>query len=164
MTTGDVAPLEATLAAWATAWRNASATQVLALWDKTDRAAWYLPADGGDPYIGAAVVGYVQRRCGTARAIGYRTRDAHLRRLHADLGLAFFVLDWSEAAPARPAPVGGTLRVTLLMRPTPDGWRVFHYAEAPLAPLLELQAFYERIAAEGFDGMLRRDPETGATA
>ncbi|MDX2142651.1 MAG: nuclear transport factor 2 family protein [Rhodospirillaceae bacterium] len=164
MTAADTAPLEATLAAWAAAWRSASPTQVLALWDKADRAAWYLPADSIDPYIGAAVVGYVQRRCVAARTIGYRVRDAHLRRLHPDLGLAFFTLDWSQTTPDHPVPVGGSLRVTLLMRRTPEGWRVFHYAEAPLAPLLELQAFYEKVAAEGFAGMPRRDAETGAAS
>jgi hypothetical protein len=44
----------------------------------------------------------------------------------------------------------------MMMRAQAGCWRVFHYAEAPLAPLLELQAFYEAIAADGLDNMPTR--------
>jgi len=153
--TAETAPLADLLAAWAAAWRARVAGRIIALWDKADAESFYLPAGSVEAYRGTAVVGLVQRRCLTAAEIGYRPHGLHLRRLAPELGLAFFQLDWAERAqdPAqgRITRVGGRVRVSMLMRPKDDAWRIFHYAEAPLAPLLELQAYYEAVAADGLD-------------
>jgi ketosteroid isomerase-like protein len=156
MDQADTAPLETAVAAWAAAWRNASAGQVAALWDRADSSAWFLTSDGVEPFVGAAVIGAIQRRCVSSHRIDYDVSGLHLRRLGGDLGLAFFEARWRERGNERAVPLGRRVRVTLLLRRRPEGWRVFHYAEAPLAPLLELQAFYEQVAAEGFAAMPNR--------
>jgi hypothetical protein len=145
----DAAPLGDLVAAWAAAWESRVAARIIALWDKADAESYYLPAGSVEAYQGPAVVGLVQRRCLAAAEIGYRPRGLHIRLLNPDLGLAFFQLDWSERGQA--GRLGGRVRVSMLMRRKSEGWRMFHYAEAPLAPLLELQAFYEAVAADGLD-------------
>lgn len=160
MTAAETAPVADVVAAWATAWQERTPARLIALWDKTDDQSWFLPAGSVEPYLGHAVVGFIQRRCLRAAAIGYKVGALHTRRLAPDLGLAFFALDWSERPTDHPIDgpglMGGRVRVTMMMRAYADVWRVFHYAEAPLAPLLELQAFYEAVAAEGLGAIPSR--------
>jgi hypothetical protein len=159
----ETAPLAETVAAWAEAWRARAAARLIALWDHADGESCYLAADSRAAYRGPAVVGLIQRVILAAAAIDYRPGPLHLRRLAPELGLAFFPLIRTER-PASPqfddaTPVGRRVRVTMLMRQAAGRWRVFHYAEAPLAPLLELQAYYEAVAADGLDAMPRAAPE-----
>lgn len=149
----ETAPLHAAVMAWADAWHSCSAQRLLALWDKADSQSWYLAANSVDPDIGPAVVGALQRRCMGVRAVTYRPKNIHTRLLSPDVGLAFFELSWAQATATHPIPSGGDVRVTMLLREVAGRWLAFHYAEAPLAPLLELQAYYERIAADGLDAI-----------
>ncbi|MBL8642903.1 MAG: nuclear transport factor 2 family protein [Rhodospirillaceae bacterium] len=148
----NTAPLAETLSAWAAAWESCAPARVLALWDRSDGQCWYLPADSVEAHVGSAVVGVIQRRCVGLQSARYKPAHVQLRLLSADVGLAFFQLEWVRAY-AQASTTGGHVRVTMLMRKVENVWRVFHYAEAPLAPLLELQGFYERVAAEGFGTM-----------
>lgn len=125
--------MEALVAAWARSWQVGAAAAVLALWDKTDPESYFLSADSVEAFTGKAVIGVIQRRC-LASPPSYVIANLHVRYLSKDVGLAFFTADG--------------VRVTLIARNTGDAWRVFHYAEAPLAPLLELQAYYEKVAAD----------------
>lgn len=157
MTGADTSPLAEAVAAWASAWQSCSAARILALWDTSDPHSWYLPADSVDAHIGSAIVGVLQRRCLGLRAATYRPKNIQLRKIGDDVGSAFFELEWARTVDGAPAR-GGYVRVTMVMRNVTGAWRVFHYAEAPLAPLLELQAFYERVAAEGLDAIPQRMP------
>jgi hypothetical protein len=145
-----------TVLAWAAAWESCAPAQILGLWDKSDKQSWYLPADSVGAHVGGAVVGMIQRRCLGLRGMSYRPQQIVPRRLSVDVGAAFFVFDWTRTSDAQPNTMGGRLRATVVMRKTPEGWRVFHYAEAPLAPLLELQGFYERVAAAGLEAIPQR--------
>ena len=160
MKADETEPLEHIVTAWASAWQHRMPAQLVALWDTADVKSWFLSAGSVEPYIGHAVVGYLQRRCLGSNAIGYRPGQLHIRRLAPDIGLAFFNLDWSERLAAQNLDgnktLGGRVRVTMMMRLQASVWRVFHYAEAPLAPLLELQAFYEAIAADGLENIPSR--------
>lgn len=157
MPADDTGPIAATVSAWAEAWRAGAPQQILNLWDKADPESRYLAADRVDAPFGPAVIGFVQRRCIDARCVHYGVQHLHLRRLGADLGLAFFELERATIMNGVPAPSATRVRVTMLMRERAGTWRVFDYAEAPLAPLLELQTYYEAVAADGFEGMSRWD-------
>ncbi len=160
MSSDDVTALVDVVMAWATAWEQRSAARIIALWDVSDTASWYLPAGSAEPSLGSAVVGLIQRRCLNAAEIGYRAHHLQCRRLAPDVGLVFFELTRSERPVGQhhdqPHPIGDQVRVTMVMRQSEKGWRIFHYAEAPLAPLLELQAYYEDIAIEGLNNISQR--------
>ncbi|MSO98690.1 MAG: DUF4440 domain-containing protein [Rhodospirillaceae bacterium] len=157
MTEEDTAPLVDIVKAWTQAWGACAPAKVIALWDNTDAESWYLDAGHANSAMGPAVKGVIERKCARLHSLDYRPVNPHLRRLGPDLGMAFFQLRWREQRDGHSLPLGGTLRVTMMMRRLSEGWRVFHYAEAPLAPLLELQGYYEKIATEGFAGMPRRE-------
>ena len=100
--------------------------------------------------IGAEPIrAYVTQGCRALERIEIRPGKIHARALDESLGLAFFPMTWKVQAKDR-ASFGGDLRVTMLMRKIGDVWRLFHYAEAPLAPIIQLQRFYEGVAADGF--------------
>ena len=145
--------IAAAVTAFCAAWSARDPAALLALWDRDDAAAIYLPAGNAAPLVGApAIEGYIRAGCGMARVL-MRAEAVHARQLAADLGLAYFPLAWAmQDKPARKA-IGGRVRATMLLRRSGGAWRIFHYAEAPLAPLLTLQAFYEAVAADGLEAI-----------
>ena len=160
------ADVKAAIAAWALAWQERSSARLIALWDRADSESWFLPAGSVEPYIGPAIIGCLQRKCLSATALGYVPGPIHLRIVSDDVALCFFPLSWSEDLPEPTSGTlqrfGGQVRVTALLRRRDAVWRLFHYAEAPLAPLLELQAFYESVAADGLDAMPARSWSKGS--
>lgn len=154
--TQDTGPISDALSMWEGAWSAQDPSAILSLWDHADGAATYLPAERMTPLVGAtAVADYVNSACRLFDQIQHRIESPVFRRLSADTGLAFYALAWMFKD--HKGPIGGTCRVTSVWRRTKDVWRLIHYAEAPLAPLLELQAFYESVAAQGLDSIPARD-------
>ncbi|MDG2242404.1 MAG: nuclear transport factor 2 family protein [Rhodospirillaceae bacterium] len=145
---GDTTPIETAVTAWTEAWSGRNCAGVLSLWDDSDNQATYLPAERIEPLIGTvAVTDYVTTVCRLFGDIRHRAESPVYRRLTEDTGMAFYSLVWMLSD--NRGPIGSTCRVTALWRKRNDEWRLFHYAEAPLAPLLELRDFYEAVAAEG---------------
>jgi ketosteroid isomerase-like protein len=147
--------IEALLSEWAQAWSNRDADTILNLWDGDDVEATYLPAERHDPLIGlTAVSDYVNLVCTGFDQVQHRVETPICKLLSDKTGLAFYTLTWM--ARDQRGPIGGTCRVTAVCHKNKGHWRLFHYAEAPLAPLLELQSFYESVAAQGLDAMPTR--------
>lgn len=144
------ADIAAVATAVCAAWSRRDAQALCELWDFTDPDASYLAAESAERLMGAdAIRAYIVQGCRALERIEIRPGQVHARSLGDTLGLAFFPMTWNVQAKDRP-PFGGDLRVTMLMRKVGGAWRVFHYAEAPLAPIIQLQRFYEGVAADGF--------------
>lgn len=153
--TGNTTRIEHATQAWIRGWCARDHKTLLALWDIADDQAVYRPAERVEPLIGnEPVTTYVSAICTTFNPVQHRAIEPVYRRLSDKTGLAFYTLNWMFSD--QRGPIGGTCRVTALWRQTGDAWRLFHYAEAPLAPLLELQEFYEDVAAEGLDAIPTR--------
>ena len=151
----DTAPIDAAVTAWVTAWSDLDSDSILSLWDDDDDLATYLPAESVDPLVGSGDVrDYVNSVCTHFDQVRHRSESPVYRRLSEDIGLAFYTLAWMFTD--NRGPIGGTCRVTAVWRRHGEAWRLFHYAEAPLAPLLELQTFYESVASEGLDAIPAR--------
>ena len=152
---GDDLPSFSVLAfGFCEAWSRRDAEGLLGQWDLNDPHATYLAAGTLRAMVGeAAIRAYVEGGCRAFVRIAMRPGPLHIRRLGPASGLAYFPMAWAlQDKPGR-QPYGGDVRVTMLMRETAQGPRIFHYAEAPLAPLVTLQKFYESIAADGLDAM-----------
>lgn len=148
-------PIEALLSEWAQAWSNRDSDAILSLWDGNDTEATYMPAERLNPLIGlAAITDYVNSVCTTFDQVQHRVENPICKLLSEKIGLAFYNLAWMFQDGR--GPIGGTCRVTSVWRKNGVNWRLFHYAEAPLAPLLELQSFYESVAAQGLDAIPTR--------
>lgn len=118
--------------------------------------ASYLDASELDPWLGGAAIGRrVAVRCAEAVEIVIRITAPQARQLATDVVSVFAIVDRGAAVPGRPMSAL-RLRVTLIARRAADGWKISHYAEASKAPLLELEAFYEAVAADGLDAIPRR--------
>jgi hypothetical protein len=119
-------------------------------WDMDDPDSSYLPADSVQRHIGAtAITAYLTRQVQTFPLIRMGSRLLRPRRLGDDLGAAFAVVDWARQGSDGSAPLGGRVRIVAVLRRRGDQWRLCHYAEAPLAPLVALRQFYQQIAADG---------------
>lgn len=146
----ETEPFELATTAWTQGWCARDHEALLALWHRDDTEAVYLPAERTDPLTGNREISeYLQTACTSFKLIRHEAVDPIFRRLSSDVGSVFYTLNWMFAD--RKGPIGGTCRVTALWRQTDEAWHLFHYAEAPLAPLLELQEFYEAVAADGLD-------------
>ena len=151
----DTQPIVDGCSAFWQAWCERDSAGLVGAWDMDDEAGSYLPADEPHKLVGAAAVrGYMTMQLQRFALIRMRPQQVCPRRLKDDLGTVFAVLDWARQSGEGLAPVGGTLRISAVLRRRADHWRVCHYAEAPLAPLVELRSFYQQIAADGHEAIL----------
>lgn len=147
--------LQAVTQKWVESWSTRDARALLTLWDLDDDRAIYQPSERVEQFVGSnAVSRYIQNRCGAFRDIRYQPETPLYRQLTENIGSVFYTLKWMVMDES--GPLGGTCRTTSLWRRTDQGWKIFHYAEAPVAPLLELQAFYEEVAADGLEAIPTR--------
>ena len=146
--------LRATVEAFCSAWSARDQAALTRLWDDDDPACSYLPARSEQRLIGAAAVqAFIARTLSTFAVIRMRPRSLHVRRLGEALGAAFAEVDWALKGAAAGPPLGGTIRVSAVLRRHGGRWRLAHYAEAPLAPLVELRRFYQKVAADGHEAL-----------
>ena len=153
--TEGLAPVDRAVETWTSAWSARDIETVLSLWDAEDDAASYLPAERSAPLIGIdAVRAYADSLVGLFEKVRHRPEQILTRQISPSAGLAFYTLSWMVTD--KRGPIGGTCRVTSVWRNRDGLWRCCHYAEAPLAPLLELQGYYETIAEDGLGAISRR--------
>lgn len=156
--TADTALIRDATERWSEGWRSRESDKLLSLWDHTDAQAIYLSANHINPLVtSASISAYIQNTCANFEIIRHQPIDPIYRRLSESTASVFYVLNWLFQD--HHGAIGGSCRVTTLWRMTDEAWRMFHYAEAPLAPLLELQTFYEEIAADGLDAIPLRTHE-----
>jgi len=144
----DTKPIEEAVQCWVEAWSDRDKDGVLSLWDNQDSESSYLPAEQEDALVGvSAVERYVTALCKLFRTIRHRPDTLIVKQLADDVALVFYVLNWAVADDR--GPIGGRCRVTAVWRNRDNGWKLTHYAESPLAPLVELKRFYQHVAAQG---------------
>ncbi len=151
---GDVAPIEKTAASFWNAWSDRNAENLVGLWDMGDDGCSYLPAESPTRLVGpAAVESWFSGTTAAFATICMRPTAVYPRRLNPDLGGLFAEIDWLMCRDNTAMAIGGSIRISAVMRLTDEGWRICHYAEAPLAPIVELRRFYQKVAADGHEAM-----------
>ena len=149
----DTEELEKAVNDFFSAWCSRDATALEGLWDTDDLSCSYLPAKAEQRLVGAdAVLAYIKTRARGFATIRMRPRKLYPRRMTEQLGSIFAEVDWALKKHADSQPIGGTIRVSGVLRAVNGHWRFCHYAESPLAPLVELRRFYQAIAADGHEG------------
>ena len=142
------------------AWNRYDVPAMEALWDSDEQTPIYV-AEECEPHIGwPAILGYWNvDRSKSQRLLTWR--DLTAVRADADVSIAFFHANWSTYIPDNrlyPKPFGGPVRISMALRKKTDGWRAFHYVEAPLASIVQLRkaheaevdpALHDRLAAMG---------------
>jgi hypothetical protein len=133
-------------------WNAYDVPRLRSLWDATEADPIYV-AEEADPLFGwAALEKYWSvDRSTSERLIKYW--DLKVRVVAPDIAIAFYQMSWNvylRNVRLYPRPIGGQVRVSAHLRRKPDGWRLFHYVEAPLAAMIQVRRAHEAAVAPEF--------------
>jgi len=153
--TDDVKPVREAVEKFWSAWCARDLAALTAAWDEADPDCSYLAAELENRLVGAVeVYSFMHETITAFDVICMRPKLIYPRRLNANLGSVFAVVDWALQKSEASEFIGGTVRISAVMRRGDELWRLCHYAECPVAPLVELRQFYQSIAADGHRAML----------
>ena len=160
-TSDDVqAEVEAVIHATADRWNSQDFATVLELWDPDEEVPFYLAEEQDDWFIGwEALRGYLDppRRSPVVQGIREEMRDIHVKQIAPDLAIAAWNMHF-EMKLIGQKPIGEEVRVSAVLRRTPEGWRYIHWAESPMTALMYIQKLYQRdVDHEKFNKVLGSD-------
>jgi SnoaL-like domain len=115
-----------------------------ATWDTSDPQPTYL-AEEIDDFLRdwRAIEGYWAASQAAMSRLASRHWEVRARQLTDELATATWRLHWNAQVIGQDRPVGGDVRVTGVFRRLAGGWRLFHYVEAPLAPIIYVRKLYQ---------------------
>jgi len=131
--------VEAVIAEYERCWAGLDFAGLRELWDPDEPEPIYVAEEGLEPLVGyPAIERYWAASKATIDRAKIRTANLQVRSIAPGIALAFFKMHWNVAM-ADGRVMGGDVRTTSLLRETPQGWRFFHYVEAPLANLVQVR-------------------------
>jgi hypothetical protein len=115
-----------------------------AAWDTADPQPTYL-AEEIDDFLRdwPAIEAYWAASQAAMSKLSSRHWEVRARQVTDTLATATWRLHWNAQVVGQGPPVGGDVRVTGVFRLRPEGWRLFHYVEAPLAPIIYMRKLYQ---------------------
>ena len=160
-TSADVqAEVEAVIHATADRWNSQDFATVLELWDTDEEVPFYLAEEQDDWFIGwEALRAYLDppQRSPVVQGIREEMRDIHVKQIAPDLAIAAWHMHF-EMKLIGQEPIGEEVRVSAVLRRTPEGWRYIHWAESPMTALMYIQKLYQRdVDHEKFNKVLGSD-------
>jgi len=106
---------------------------VAALWDEADADAMYVGEEYARPQHGWQELNSHWARLGARlRRAEIRSEPVNVRELADGVALAVLLVEWQLEGVDSAVARSGRSWVTVLLRRRPDGWRLFHYMEAPI--------------------------------
>lgn len=122
-------------------------------WDVEDPEPIYLAEEiGAFLYDWPAIERYWADTRRVLERLAARHWDLRVRLLAPGLAIGTWRMHWDCEVRGQPKPVGGEVRVTATFRRKPAGWKLVHYVEAPLAPIVYVRTLYEGQVTPGFAG------------
>lgn len=122
-------------------WNAYDVPAMRAMWDEAEASPIYV-AEEAEPMIGWPAI-HAYWGIDRSRSERLLTHDRLIvRRAAEDVAIAFYHMRWNVFIPGNrlyPKPFGGAVRVSAMLRRRDDGWKLFHYVEAPLAALIQLR-------------------------
>ena len=124
-----------------------------ALWDANDPAPLLMPEEAHEPLIGwPAINTYWSKSRVVMSSLKSRTANHRARQVAPGIALATYDMRWIATLAGPPGverkPIAADVRVTALLRLTPDGWRFFHVMEGPVDLMAMAHLASERVAQE----------------
>lgn len=138
------------------AWRTLDFERIRSLWD-VSRAPLYQAEEALEPCTSWAQLDayWARTRSGIAH-MGLRIeRPIRFHAVDDELVTALYDMHWDALVKGDARPMGGDNRVFNTFRRTPAGWRMTHYVEAPLAPILYVRRLYEYATDPEFRARLK---------
>lgn len=143
--------VRACIADWTAAWGRMDVAALTALTDRDEPQPYYLPEEAeAAPFRSWAAVDRYWAEAARLFPGGVKlaTSDHIITAIDDGLVLSHFAMRWGLVpAPGQPG-IGGENRVSQIWRARPDGWRLIHHAEAPMATAPWVMSLYAARAAQ----------------
>lgn len=128
-------------------WNAYETDAMIALWDRDEPDPIYV-AEELDPLRGwDAIEAYWRGADPDTTEHLITVRDLSVREIAPDVAHAFWQMGWNvyfSTERLYSKPIGGEVRTTALLRRKADGWKFFHWIEAPLASLIQFKRAHEQ--------------------
>jgi hypothetical protein len=143
--------LAAFIASYEACWRAKDWNGLGRHWDQSHPAFYYLAEEMEEPfYAFEGVSRYWNFNGKLIKQMNMKTARHRFRLLSDDIASLVYKMAWGAALDAPSGiegkPIGGDVWVMALARRSSDGWKYFHYVEAPYASLPYLARVHERQA------------------
>ena len=134
-------------------WNSQDYATVLELWDPSESFPTYLAEEQAQWFIGwERLRGYLDppRPNPVVEAIREEMYNIYVKQIAPDLAIAVWDMHF-EMKTIGSNPIGEEVRVSAVLRNTPDGWRYIHWAESPKTAMVYIEDLYEKDVAQGWD-------------
>jgi ketosteroid isomerase-like protein len=146
-------------------WTRLSLPEIADLWDRDDPGIFLLPQEIEHPLVGwPALEDYLARAQARLHAASMRVRNLNVRPLAPGMAVALYEMHWNGLIKGMARPMGVDSRATAVFRRRPDGWRICHYVEAPVAFMLHLQQRYHAAVDADFLARIEKERSGGPPA
>jgi hypothetical protein len=143
-------------------WNSQDYATVLELWDPNEPYPTYLAEEQAQWFVGwDRLRGYLDppRPNPIVEAIREDMYNIQVKQIGPDLAIAIWEMHF-EMKTIGSNPIGEKVRVSAVLRNTPDGWRYIHWAESPQTAMVYIEGLYEKDMAPGwaefFEGAQQR--------
>jgi len=134
-------------------WNSQDFASLLELWDPDEPYPTYLAEEQSQWFIGwERLRAYLDppRPIPAVEAIREEMSDIRVKQIAPDLAIAVWYMHFEMKVIAS-NPIGENIRVSAVLRKTPDGWRYIHWAESPKTAMVYIEDLFERDVAPGWD-------------
>lgn len=158
MVTIDVSPeVEAAVTAvvyeTAERWNSQDFSSVLELWDQNEPFPTYLAEEQAQWFVGwDRLRDYLDPPAANPiiEVLREEMSKIQVNQIAPDLAIAIWEMHF-EMKVRGSNPIGEDVRVSAVLRNTPDGWRYIHWVESPKATMVYIENLFEQGVAEGWD-------------
>ncbi|MFW2405478.1 MAG: YybH family protein [Gammaproteobacteria bacterium] len=134
-------------------WNSQDFATVLELWDPNEAFPTYLAEEQAQWFVGwERLREYLDppRANPAVEAIREEMHDIQVKQIAPDLAVAVWYMHFEMKVIAS-NPIGENIRVSAVLRDTPDGWRYIHWAESPKTAPVYLEDLMEKDVEPGWD-------------
>ncbi len=134
-------------------WNSQDFGSVLELWDPNEAFPTYLAEEQSQWFIGwDRLRGYLDppKPNPVIQAIRESMSDIAVKQIAPDLAIAVWYMHFEMKVIAS-KPIGEDVRVSAVLRSTPDGWRYIHWAESPKTAMVYIEDLFEKDVEPGWD-------------
>ena len=126
------------------AWKAHDFAAVKALWDTSDPQPVYNAEEAEKAFTSWPEIDrYWSHTAGVLVRVSHRASNRLIKAASPDIAIILYDMHWN-AVVAPGGLFGGELmagdnRVNIMLRRKPEGWRIFHYVEAPVAGMVQMR-------------------------
>lgn len=134
-------------------WNSQDFSSVLELWDQNEPFPTYLAEEQTQWFVGwDRLRDYLDPPAPNPiiEVLREEMSKVQVNQISPDLAIAIWEMHF-EMKVRGSKPIGEDVRVSAVLRNTPDGWRYIHWAESPKATMVYIEDLFEKGVAPGWD-------------